>query len=128
MKFNYGLFIVLDIIVWAGLLVSLFAIEVLHLDPVVWFVLGAIFLCLIIVSHICLLTAFIKNRKRIAILKDQYIESIKPAQPLRFCPSDEELVKAHQEVRIVKVNQPKENIKKVTQEKTQDEELEAEGM
>lgn len=128
MKFNYRLFIVLDVLIWAGLLVSLLAIEVLHLEPVVWIILGSAFLFLIITFHIYLLVSFVKNRKRIAILKEQYINSLKPAEPLRFCPSDEELVKMHQEARPVAVRTTKANVSKVTQEKTQDEELEAEGM
>ena len=124
---NYKLFIVVDVLMWLALILSLTAVEILHLDSLVWVVLWISSLLMVACLHVFLLIVFIKNKSRIAQLKDRYIESIKPAQPLRFCPSDEDLVKTHYSQKTIVKRNPKEAVKR-TEEKTHDEEIEAENV
>ena len=96
-----------------GLEVLLFTINQLLLS-------GVLTLILLLLVHIIFITYYIKNKKKIKKLKQQYLVSLKPDKPLRFCPTDNELLKSYKEQEKRKVDK-----KTYTKEfqNTEDEEL-----
>ena len=52
---------------------------------------------LLIIFHVYFIYSLLKNKAKVDVLKEQYIDTLKPDKPLRFCPSDDELMKKHQE-------------------------------
>ena len=119
MKVNFKLFIVLDIIAWCGLATYLVAGELLLITEKTLMIFGALAILFVLGIHIYLFCALKSNSKRIELLKQQYVESIKPATPLRFCPADEELVRMFKkpEIKNEKVETAKEQTEN-TEEKT----------
>ena len=95
MKFNNKLMGAMIIISWTMLASYIVAVDLLMLDTASWLVIGILGIAGVVVSQGWFLCAFIKNRKRIASLKDQYLDTLKPQAPLRFCPTDEELMDAY---------------------------------
>ena len=71
------------------------AIELVHLNYVLWLTIGCIVAVMIVAFHVYFLWYYFKNKGKIARLQQEYIETLKPDKPLRFCPTDEELMKAH---------------------------------
>lgn len=81
--------------VWVAEILTFLLMEVFEFSETIFKVLSIVFLVLIISFHIWFLVSYVKNRKKVKLLQDQYIKSLKPTSPLRFCPSDEELMKSH---------------------------------
>lgn len=97
MKINFKLFALADIVAWSCVIVYLALSEVLLLtEPAVMYF-GIVAVAFVLGVHIYLFCVLSSNRKRIELLKQQYIDSIKPVAPLRFCPTDEDLVKKYTE-------------------------------
>ena len=97
MKINFKLFALADIVAWSCVIVYLALSEVLLLtEPAVMYF-GIVAVAFVLGVHIYLFSALSSNRKRIELLKQQYIDSIKPVAPIRFCPTDEDLVKKYME-------------------------------
>ena len=120
MKLNYKLFMLVNILAWLMLLIGIIALEAVHLDPVVWMIVSIVSLIVVVFLHVYLLVVYVKNRKRIERLKEQYVDTMKPKQPLRFCPTDEELVKSYYESKNV-ISQSNDKQTEETEEKTQEE-------
>jgi len=102
------------------------ALEVINLDSTVWVITGTINMIALIFFHAYFIYMYTKNKKKVMDLKEQYIETLKPDKPLRFCPSDDELMKRHLEQINAKIT-TKEDANKQTKEDTlekNDEELE----
>ena len=98
--------VLFNLIAWTLLLACLVAVEVLLLDATSWLLVGIIATVMVIGFHIYFAVLFIRNRKRILALEKQYIESLKPKEPLRFCPTDDELMQSYMDS---KSTQTKEN-------------------
>lgn len=92
---HYKLFSILIIVGWAMLAWSIVAIELIHLDSTLWVGVGVASGLLLILLHGGFIYVYSKSKKKILGLQEQYIETLKPDAPLRFCPSDEELVMAY---------------------------------
>lgn len=90
---------------WLLLVLHLLAYEVFGFNYILFTATGILSLVATVVFHVWFMLSYFKNHKKVRDLQDQYIETLKPEKPLRFCPSDEELVKKHQE----KLHQEKEN-------------------
>jgi len=126
MKFNFGLTAFLSVLSWGLVALYVVAVEVLRLDASSWLVLGIIGLVAVVAVHLYIVYVIIKNRKRILMLQDQYVETFKPDAPLRFCPTDEQLMKAYVESRQEQTKNQADKKEENTEEKTQSEEEELE--
>ena len=118
---------------WGSLLIELIVLELSNLS--ITAMLAPIILSAVIT--ITFLTLFImnyyKNRKSVEKLKDEYLEGLKPKNPLRFCPSDDELLKMYKANKIneqvsnpqINNNQPKreEQISKPSERISDEEEI-----
>ena len=92
---NTKVFSALTIFFWSTLIIEIALIELSNINiitmlvPLIVSSIGTITLLIIFeVSHR-------KAKPKVNSLKNEYLESIKPKQPLRFCASDDELLKAY---------------------------------
>lgn len=124
MKTNFKLFVILNVIAWMLLISCIVAAELLLLNQSMWEIVGGVALALIVSLHLYLFYSIAKNRKRINLLKEQYINSLKPVAPIRFCPTDEELIEQYHGKVVGTENetQTNEEQNKDTIEKTPEEE------
>lgn len=86
------LFSILSVCLWTLFIVCLVMLEFVFADADLWVVLSIVSASAVLVFNAMFVFVYIKNRKKVELLQDQYIDSLKPKAPLRFCPPDEELV------------------------------------
>lgn len=55
-----------------------------------------VFIALLVLFHGYFVLYFLKNKTKIENLQNDYIKTLKPDKPLRFCPSDSELMKEYE--------------------------------
>ena len=118
---------------WIIFILHIIAIEVIHLEETTWVITGAIVAGCLVGFHVYFIYVYLKNLRRVKDLQEQYIETLKPVKPLRFCPSDDELVGRHYEMDNEVVGQIEigdrviedEVSKESTQENENNEELES---
>lgn len=96
---------------WGSLLVEMFILELSDIS-VLTMLAPIILSAVITVTFLTLFIAnYYKNRKSVEKLKDEYLEGLKPKNPLRFCPSDDELLKMYKADRISELeNKPLEKV------------------
>lgn len=99
--FKFGKTILVSIIsLWIIMCWSFIAVEVLVLNPEVWLTFGIISASALVLLHGYFFFFYLKNKKKVEALKEEYITTLKPDKPLRFCPSDDELIKKHNEKQL----------------------------
>ncbi len=80
---------------WSTLIIELILLELTNiafttlLIPIILSFIGSSTLLFLF------LRTYYKSRNNVAKLRKEYLESLKPKNPLRFCSSDEELLKAY---------------------------------
>ena len=126
---NWKCMIFINCVLWVIFSWSILAVEVVMLNNIIWMIIGGFSALLLILLNGYFIYYYNKNKLKIKDLQAQYIETLKPDKPLRFCPSDEELVKMHQS------NQKQVVQEQITQEETavvgettQEEEIELENL
>ena len=82
---------------WSTLVIELILLEFLQSIPILVIIATVISSLGTIVLLFVFIRSYFKARGRVQKLKDEYLESLKPKHPLRFCASDEELMKAYKE-------------------------------
>ena len=92
---NLKIFSGLTILFWSTLLIEIALLELTNINIITMLVP----LIVSATGTIALLAIFIvnyrKSKPKVKRLKNEYLESLKPKQPLRFCASDDELLKAY---------------------------------
>lgn len=88
---------VISFILWASLIFHLVGLEIIGFMVEPMIVTGLITIVLLVIVYAYFIYFYVKNKKKINDLKRQYLESLKPDKPLRFCPSDEELLKRYKD-------------------------------
>ena len=91
----FKLLMVLSFILWASLIFHIIGLEVVGLMVEPLIVTGVITMVLLVIVYAYFIYFYVKNKKKINDLKKQYLESLKPDKPLRFCPTDEELLQKY---------------------------------
>ena len=115
---------IVDLALWLMLVVHIILLEFMQIEAGFFKVSAIITLVLVGLLHIWFVYTFFKNHKKVIMLQDQYVETLKPKAPLRFCPTDEELMKKHQE-KIYVSQAPQEKLEK-KEENTNEDSLELE--
>lgn len=93
---HYKLFSIMIALSWVVLAWSVVAMEIIRLSSTPWVVTGIVAGGFLILLHGCFFCVYHKAKKKVAGLQEQYIDTLKPDAPLRFCPSDEELIMAYE--------------------------------
>ena len=126
---NWKSMIIVNCALWFVVGWSIIAVEMVMLNNVVWSLVGGVSALLLILLNGYFIYCYNKNKLKIKDLKNQYIETLKPDKPLRFCPSDEELVKMHNSKEHTEI-QSNTTAEKTTivEENTQEEEIELENL
>lgn len=91
---HYKLFSILIILGWVMIAWCIVAMEIIQLSSTPWVVTGIVAGGFLILLHGGFIYAYNKAKKQVESLQEQYIDTLKPSAPLRFCPSDDELVMA----------------------------------
>lgn len=112
---------------WALIILHIVIIELLKIDLTIFNITAFLVLGCLMTVHIWFLYVYLKNHKKVQELQDQYVETLKPDKPLRFCPTDDELMKRHFEnVNSVEQIKQQGSTKEEPQENTDDDSLELE--
>lgn len=90
---------------WILFIWSIIAVELVMLNSSVWSVIGLVAASLLILLNGYFVYYYNKNKKKIMDLQRQYIDTLKPDKPLRFCPSDDELMKRHIEQKSLTIEE-----------------------
>lgn len=113
---------IVSAVLWCLVIFHIFAYEVWSLNSILLTITGICSLVAVVILHVWFLVVYFKNHKKVLSLQDQYIETLKPEKPLRFCPTDEELMKKHME----KIHASKNTFEKSIEENTNEDSLESE--
>ena len=117
---------VLAILFWLLLIVSLFMLEFLFPGQEVFVIITIVFLVFVGVFNSWFIYTCLKSKKKIEELQQQYVDTLKPDSPLRFCPSDNELMENHllQKTNTQVVDVTNEEEKEITKEDSEEMEIE----
>ncbi len=92
---NARVFSGLTLFFWSTLIIELVLLELTSINitlmivPLIVSTIGTMVMIVIFVID------YKKSKPHVQSLKKEYLESLKPKQPLRFCASDDELLKAY---------------------------------
>lgn len=122
---NSKLIAITNIVLWTLLIVHLIIFEILRIDSIVFVITGCVVLLGIVLRNGLFLYGYFKSHKKVLELQDEYIETLKPEKPLRFCPSDEELIRLHfEQNNTLSLNQQSKEDLQTTNEECEELEIE----
>lgn len=113
---------VIACVLWISLILHIFFLEIIGFRMEDMMVTGIITISLLVMFYIYYFYLYFKNKQKVAKLKQEYLDSLKPTKPLLFCPTDEELEKKYYGANLTKQKKQK-ALTKVEEENTDDEEL-----
>lgn len=111
----YKPMLIASCLLWTAFIFHVLALEVFGLLVDTLLVSGIITIVLLVLNYSFFVYYYFKNKTKINNLKKQYLDSLKPDKPLRFCPTDEELLRKYQE---------QEKNRNLNQEKTKEDDFE----
>lgn len=119
---NYKPLLIMVYALWISVGVHMFLLEVtkLKLSDLIYTLSGS--LILLVGVYFYYFYLYFKNKKKVELLKQEYLDSLKPTKPLLFCPTDEELVKRATEKRFSE-EKKRETIIKEPSEVTEEDEI-----
>lgn len=82
---------------WLSLLIEIILLELTSINSTALIVLIIISTAGTITALSLFIVKYYRSKNSVAKLKEEYLESLKPQKPLRFCASDDELMKAYKQ-------------------------------
>ena len=101
---NKNAWAILLSLLWGLLLVDFMMLEAFDFGQTILIVMGGVLLGLIALFYLWFFVCYIRNHKNVIKLQDKYVDSLKPDKPLRFCPTDDELVAKYYEAQTADTN------------------------
>lgn len=86
---------ILATLIWLIFVISILMLELLMMDSEVWTILCIVSAVGLVAYYGWFVYHCLKNKNKVELLQQQYIETLKPDKPLRFCPTDDELMVKH---------------------------------
>lgn len=93
----YKPMMIISSLLWISFIFHIVLLEIIGLIIDKLLVTGVITIVLLIFIYAYFIYYYFKNKPRIKKLKEQYLDSLKPDKPLRFCPTDDELLRKYKE-------------------------------
>lgn len=110
------------LLLWGLLALNIILLEVFSFAQTIFIVTGAILLGGLVVFYLYYFYCYFKKHKKVLELQDEYVETLKPDKPLRFCPTDEELMKSYYESQMNDVSEREKKERSDDNSKTTNEE------
>ena len=82
---------------WLTLIIEFIVLELTNISIMTLLIPILISLSGVTTLLILFISNYYKSKQSVANLKQEYLESLKPKTPLRFCASDDELLKAYKQ-------------------------------
>ena len=95
----------MDFLLWISLIFHIIALEIVGLTIDSLIVTSIITIALLVLIYSYFTYYYLSNKGKINRLKEQYLDSLKPKKPLRFCPTDDELLARYEKSKTYKLQQ-----------------------